>query len=183
MTDKITLADAIKMVLPHASTDKTLPMLTVLLIRPDSILATDRYTMARATIETGVPEGQQVLLPSVIAKRGVAALGQDAGGWFATCTDGAVIRFTQPEGDYPDIARLLDGFTPAAPGQGPASFGLSAAFAEKFSPKHLPGRPAANRHAFLRLEADAGGAGKPLRVTFPGWEQFAALWVPVRLSA
>lgn len=183
MPNNLTLADAIKLVLPHASTDKTLPILTTLQVLPDGIFATDRYTCARVTIATGIPEGQSLLLPADIAKRGVAAIHQDAGGWFATCVDQSVIRFTPAEGDYPNIAQLFDGFTPATEGHGPGVFGLTAAFAEKFAPKHLPGRPAANRHEVMRVEPSANSATKPVRVTFPQYPQYQALWVPVRLAA
>lgn len=66
------LDDAIKhakAILPHMGTDQTLPVLTNVIVRPESDTtvtwsATDRYTLARGRLETlGDPDPEPYLLP------------------------------------------------------------------------------------------------------------------------
>lgn len=189
MTDHLTLEEAIKAVIPHASKDGLLPMLNAVHITHDRVIATDRYTLARIMVTTGIPEGEHLTLDADTAKKGVKAISPagftpgTAEGleYLVTFTDGSSKRTAGRQGDYPNLDCLIEQFTPAEPAHAnPVSLGLQTAFLAKFAAKNFPKRRTTSIHA-LRLELDANPI-KPYRVTFDSIPEYVALWVPVKIA-
>lgn len=111
-----TLTRAVNRVLPAASTDGTLPVLTGVLCETGSALAftcTDRYRIAVADAVEWKPaadvEARQLLVPAELVKTVTASLG-DSDAAVEVCSDGDTIGFAS--GPYRLIGRLLAGEYP-----------------------------------------------------------------------
>lgn len=186
-----TLEEAIKMVLPHASRDKGLPVLSAVAVRHDSVIATDRYTVAKVEVPTSVPEGEVVIIPLAIARLGVVALeGNNA----TLAAPSAVKKIPGlhdvqwatvplPGSDeystYPNVDRIISDFAPAPQGESPGSFLLSTTHASKYAARHFPARMRAGGLHPMRIELGAD-ALRPVRITFSSCPSYVSLWVPVR---
>jgi len=190
MTNQSTLAEAIKMVLPHVSRDTTLPSLNAIHIYPDAVAATDRYTMARVKIETGIKAGEVLAIPLSIAHLGIEAI------------DGRQLTLTMPRaikrlgikdmqwatvtcpdisGDLPEYLRLLDEFEPCEDGTAPTAHLISMEHLRKYSQRHFPNQGLRMYHA-VKLESNKQGPLKPLRATMNAYPDFDSLIIPQRFG-
>lgn len=182
------LALTLRAVLPHASTDKTLPILNSVRFRVTGgelmIDATDRYSIGRATLVATPGEDATnagFVLPLDDAKRIVAAYKTADQYVEATVTlDGVTVTVkthdstivaTTVESEYPQIDRIVEGFTPAEAG----TFGATPKMLEKFAGRHIA-RDA--REKSIPLVWEFAADNKPARVTFGEW--FVALVMPTR---
>jgi len=167
----ITLSDALKMAAPHMSKDATLRTLCGIKITDGVVMATDRYTAARVTVE-GVPDA---FIPAAIVKQGVVSIS----GNVATLKTGATIPLPDMAdiGDYPSIGRIFDNFKAHDAIPEAMTFGMDPKHVEKFSSKHLPARSG----GLPRFEMGETTT-KPFRVTFSGIPEFIGLLVPTRLG-
>jgi len=167
----ITLSDALKMAAPHMAKDDTLRTLCGIKITDGVVMATDRYTAARVTVE-GVPDA---FVPAAIVKQGVISIADNV----ATLKSGATIALPDMAdiGDYPDVSRLFDQFKAHDAIPEAMNFGIDPKHVEKFSSKHLPARSG----GLPRFEVGETTT-KPFRVTFSGIPEFIGLLVPTRLG-
>jgi len=174
----ITLSDALKMAAPHMANPKSdnRRELAGIRIAGGVVMATDRYTAVRITVE-GVPDA---FIPADIVKQGVTFIGRDN---VATLKTGATIALPDMAdiGDYPDVFRLFDQFKPADVqsdhyAQNPLALSLNPDMFAKFLPKHFP-----KWSGSLKIELGETPT-KPLRITLPGVREFVALWVPMKLG-
>lgn len=184
------LAEAIRMVLPHASRDQTLPVLNAVCITAQHVTASDRYTAARVRVDTPVPAGEELIIPLRLARLGIAAINDrtltietpraitklhlDAEVGWATIT----LPDDQHVQTYPAMARLFDEFTPAADGAAQNPIAITSTHLSKYSPRHFP----LSSHAHqMRLER-AAQPNKPTRITIPEYPAYESLLVPVRIT-
>ena len=167
----ITLSDALKMAAPHMAKADTLPVLNGIRILDGVVMATDRYTAVRITVE-GVPDA---FVPAAIVKQGVISIADNV----ATLKTGATIPLPDMAdiGDYPDVSRLFDQFKAHDAIPEAMTFGMDPKHVEKFSSKHLPSRSG----ELPRFEMGET-LTKPFRVTFSGIPEFIGLLVPTRLG-
>jgi len=174
----ITLSDALKMASPHMANPKDYTQQTLCGIRilDGVVMATDRYTAVRITVE-GVPDA---FVPAAIVKQGVISIADNV----ATLKTGATIPLPDMAdvGDYPDVSRLFDQFKPADAQSdhyagNPLAFAINPDMFAKFLPKHFP-----KWSGSLKIELGETPT-KPLRLTLPGVREFVALWVPVKLGS
>ena len=167
----ITLSDALKMAAPHMAKDTTLPTLCGIRILDGVVMATDRYTAVRITVD-GVPDA---FVPAAIVKQGVISIADNV----ATLKTGATIPLPDMAdiGDYPSIGRLFDQFKAHDAIPEAMNFGMDPKHVEKFSSKHLPARS----NQLPRFEVGETTT-KPFRITFSGTPEFIGLLVPTRLG-
>lgn len=113
----MTIQQAVKAVLPHASKDKMIPVLCAVQLQGDRVIATDRYTLAESLYEPGDGEVWHALEDGVVisaadaktlaAVKGVIT-GVDMGSDTVefTHTEG-VLTVRIVDGDYPAVQRLM----------------------------------------------------------------------------
>lgn len=182
------LVDAIRAVLPHASTDNTLHILNGVRVISGEVWATDRYTLARATFDAEYMDDHDVFIPIDTAKMILAAkfgflasIGLSDDGKSATLrlTNGQTFQVsaTSEIGDYPNVGRLIPDGEPVATEN--VAFGWNNL--DKFAPKHFPHKDAkARRYHAPRFALY--GETKPVKVTFGEFPWFVGLIVPVRVT-
>lgn len=179
------LINAIRAVLPHASTNDTLPVLRGVRVVSGEVWATDRYTLARATFDADYMDDHDVFIPIDTAKRILAAksplasIGLNDDGKSATLrlANGQTFQVsaTSEVGDFPPLAHLIPEGEPVATG----NITLGWSHIEKFAPKHFP-------HADARARRDHRpsfalyGETKPVKVAFGEFPWFVGLIVPIR---
>lgn len=163
------LTEAIKAVAPHSSKDKTLPVLTGVMIRGGRVLATDRYTLAIVTMLELDPAITVWLSPADV-KAGVQSVAAD----LITFTSGAAKAPTEAPMAFPAIERLVDDFKPNSSEQ-ITDIGFDVAHLSKFAARFLPKAyhaPVTPRFAFGLTNTSAA------RVTFAAFPEYVALIVP-----
>jgi hypothetical protein len=164
------LTEAIKATAPHATKDKTLPMLTGVQIQNGRTMATDRYTLALVAVE-GLPLDVTVWLSPEDVKAGVAAVTNE----LITFTNGSTKSITEAPGDYPTIERLADGFEPNK-GEPIPAICFDVKHLSKFDSRFFP------RAFGLRAPLFTFGQGpnKSVKVTFSNLPEYVGLIVPIR---
>lgn len=180
--------DAFSNVLPHATSDAYLPVLSAVQVEVSgglvTLAATDRYTLgvAELTAEDGAEDGS-VLVP-VAAVKDIVKMAKTAKIGFLTLsvegdrvtatTPGESRTFITTDGQFPKWRSLWpDGLAPAEISR----IGLGPAHLAKFARLQRNGRH--DKSAALRLDFYA--ATKPVVVTVPTIENFRAIVMPVRL--
>lgn len=185
--DAAELARAVRSVLPHASKDKGLAVLNSVHITAQNdrivVEATDRYSLAEVTVEgTTMSEGVVDLILSSADATTLSRQLKDAYGNVAvTLTEGRVsfentafiVAFTIVAGTYPEISRLLNGWT-ESDSYDAAGVLWDADRLARFAWKNLEPRKT-NRGAGIRVRFDK----KALMLVEYG-DHFRALVMPVR---
>lgn len=170
----MTFAQAIKAVLPHVSTDRTIHILNHVRVHPGYVEATDRYTAARSTWQY---EGD-TFEPFLIHKDHAKTIRENYTAHTAdtlTLSNGARIPLYPDPHEYPNIGILFEQFTE----QDALTYGRIA-----FHPAHLAKFKAAalvreSREKTLPLHIELPAANsKPVRITFS--DHFTGLIAPVR---
>ena len=175
------LTDALKAVAPHtAPKSHTLPILTLVQVKDGHAYATDRYTMARAGIQTDhdIPTADGYYTLEQIKKSPVSAT--DITVIYADGTSGPHTT-ENPHGDYPAIARLIENFKAGTLSE---PLALDVKFALKFQGKHFPKNGTRAFDAAVVLTPGETNR-KPIKVTFPTEfteDEFVALWVPLNIQ-
>lgn len=131
----LTLNQAVALVAPHMSKDKTLPILNLIRVQSGTLAATDRYTMARAYVgqPTDVPEatydGDPFDAPAwtldtasdgYLTPEDVKAKPVKIRANTITFANGSTkpLATQPPQGDdYPPLEKLIDRFTPLVPAE------------------------------------------------------------------
>ncbi len=185
MTTDRTLAEAIRMVLPHADRDVWIPVLNSVLVTSDGVLATDLYTIARVNIPTSVPEGETVIIPLAIARLGVEAINGDE----LTITtpkslkalgndvQWATVRLgPKPETPVPDFAEIFARFEAHEEPTSPGNLSINVRHLAKYAARHFPGRHRDSHHT-ITFATSAVGLNKPIRVTVHDFPEYESLLV------
>jgi len=182
------LSDALKAVAPHLAPAKSLTsVLTGVLIRDGYAWATDRFTVARARIDSGltVPEGVEVWLSPEDVKAGVASITHsERAGFDLTLVNGGVKTVTGVSDDgstYPAVENLFSRFVPAEEGHAPNIVRFNPELLARFAASHFPGgkRIHGSQSMVLEFQSDPH---KSVRVTRGGIkaDEFAALVMPMK---
>lgn len=188
MTDNTpNLVDAIRAVLPHASTDNTLRILNGVRVVSGEVWATDRFTLARATFDAEYMDDHDIFVSVgtakmiLAAKSPLASIGLSDDGESATLrlVNGQTFQVpaTSKMGDYPNVSRLLPTGEPVAT----ENIALRWENLDKFAPKHFPHKDArARRYHAPRLAMY--GETKPVQITFGEFPWYVGLIVPVCIT-
>jgi DNA polymerase-3 subunit beta len=118
VTDAATFADSVLRVVPCASTDDTLPVLTCVNVTSEhdrlELTATDRYRLARHRIHWTGPDGIAALVPALTLARFAAKCHRDgkveiyAGEKSAAFSDGVYTLITSVNcGEFPKVGRMF----------------------------------------------------------------------------
>lgn len=183
---------ALKAVLPHASTDKTLPMLNSVNIDPSgTVRATDRYTLGVSTFTPNENTssdlyGRTFTLSLADAKTlakvpGTPVVSFDDAGATTTPavtfdyrpTGGPVYTFATVEGEYPNLDRL---FREVEDAEATETVALNLTYLARFDAKHLRRSRYDNTSGRLTFY----GPNKPVLIRFD--DHFRGLIVPVRFA-
>lgn len=192
------LTAALRAVLPCASRDMSLPILTHVLLEGDYLYATDRFRLARARIDRNaddlkLPDGN-ALIPLDVARFAVARLKTPVVELEASDTrvglrldDGT--EFARPfqrhlfegklgqEFNFPPVSRFFDGFKPASlDSVGPLLFN-STLFAG-FSDSHF--KYTTGTLIEVGMQGDQKSSNVHYRITKPGAEWFTGILVGMR---
>lgn len=198
MKDPMQLTEGIRAVLPHVSHDYTLPILTNVYVTPTSVMATDRYTLARVTVPTGVKEGEELLIPYELARLGIVSIQPTEGGHTVTTALPPKVKRFAPKvaaptwflpadvkAGYPALDMLIDGWKPMVtkPPVEPTSdddipwgkLGLTPDLLNRWASRHF------SRGGGVGILVEFGTTPmKPLRITVEGVDNYVSLLVPRR---
>ncbi|WP_291378886.1 hypothetical protein [Demequina sp.] len=194
-----TFVDALRAVFPHASRDKTLPILTGVNMVGDTLVATDRYTMGAARFDlddlfTVVPEGDVWLSPEfirlVLGRKGdpLVSLGASDESLCATFESGVVYGVPVAGrldvghvADYPNVGRFVAEWQPVRAD----AIAFNPAFSSRFSNLHFPagtgGAPLVYEPGKSRTAQE--GAHNQFRVTRGGIDWFVGIVVEIRVPS
>lgn len=186
-----TLNFAIKAAIPHASKDKTVPVLNTVLIRPSDVLATDRYTMVKSShdlTDHNIPD-DGVLIRTDDAKRltretisqvtvldGVVTFVTHGGSITVPVADGIWTNVSAP---YPAVERLIpersDEPMPSLP-----PFGLNPSYLERLAYRHVKRDRHEGRSAWrVQVTVNRNGGIGPVRFDFA--DHTTAVIMPARV--
>ena len=181
---------ALKAVIPHASADKTLPLLNSVNIDPrgGKVRATDRYTLGESTFKpdenTDLPEGTVTIsladaktlakVPGTpVISYGFSNVHLPTVTFDYRSTGGPSYTFAAVGGEYPNLDRLFSDVADAEPTEAVA---LNLTYLARFDAKHLK----RNRHDNGPGRLTFYGSNKPVLIRFE--DHFRGLIVPVRFS-
>lgn len=179
-------------VLPHASKDGMTPIICAVHVSAEAFIATDRYAIGMYTHGAPIhPDTDAVVLPRTAAewlgKQTPKALGLDrhtaTTALLVTITadsvtitrDGDTLafhRFEAPYGQFPPVARLLNGWKPATDAQPTA---LKPEFVTRFS---VSASKLIDKSEAYTLELGHTDSGKPGPVRFTIGDKFTGLLQP-----
>lgn len=162
------LSDALRLVKPHANTDRTLPALCDIQVKDGVATATDRYTVAEAVIEQDNPEHDGFYTPDMVK---------------IVLAGGTVTPLPLDHHDnYPAMARLFSNVTPS--NELIPSIAFNPKFLGRFAPTNLPKTLDSKQRAATSIKMTfSKDAHSPVLVEFPSVPGFRALIVPVRIAS
>lgn len=178
----MTFTQALKAVLPHASTNRTSPVLCAVSVHPDRLIATDRFTFAISRFEPAGELFEPFILDLNDAKRLVRQVGTPKvvagphglrGTRVLAYPAGTAFTITPVDAEFPDVESLLPGDDQAPVGTEQVAF--NGDYLARFSGKRLT-RPLDGPNEPIRLTLY--GPRKPVVVRFS--DHFVGAICPVR---
>lgn len=171
---------SLKAVIPHAATDKSLPILNSVRVEPGKSIATDRYTLARSTWDMGDIEPFEPFVLRVADAKELAKVKETLTN--VTVEDNKVTFtfnggertqvFSTVEGDFPLVEKLIPEGEPDVTDV----IGLNPDFLARLRYSNIARE---RRERSQPVKFTFYGPNKPVKAEFG--EHFTAVLMPVRL--